>query len=597
MSHRRLQLASVLALGSLIAAGLGMTATAAPPPGATAQLGYLAPYFTEGDLTGDEAVDTDDLSLVIGSLGLTEEEAGWSDVAAADFDGNGVIEMADLAELSSRMIYDDGPFDLIEASALDAQRAMAADVITAVELTEDYLERIDAYDDQLNSMIAVNDSALAIAAELDAERDAGGPRSMLHGIPVIVKDNFNTLDMPTTAGCVCLSTNQTEGDAFMVDGLRAEGAIILGKANLDEFAFSFTTVSTMGGEGTTPYHAGRTAGGSSGGSGASIAANLAMLSFGTDTGGSIRVPAVYNQMVGLRPTVGLASRDGIIPLALSQDTGGPMARTVSDVAISLDAVVGFDANDPITANSAGQIPRSYTESLDPEALDGMRIGVDPSLSYDHAGANRLFADALDDLEEQGATLVQMDRSTWAMRDGEDTDVRSFLSGSTNEFRNDFEAYLAEYAHDDVPYSTLREIVDAGDMLPQRIGTYDTRANVTPEQYAAHIAQRDIDIAWSKDVMHDALDEADVDVLVFPAPARAYGTTGTNGRIGPNTGMPSIAVPMGLTIAADDAAETDAGTGLEILARDFDEDVLIAFAYAYEQATMHRTTPSGFGELD
>lgn len=600
MPHNRFRVGVVVAFAATVAAMLHTTATAAPPPGATAGLGYLAPYFTEADLTGDDAVDTDDLSILIDALGTTEGDAGWDAVAPADFDDNGVIELSDLATLSSRMIYDDGPFEIVEATALDAQKAMAADVISAVDLTQEYLDRIGAYEDDLNALITVNENALAIAAELDAERESGGPRSMLHGVPVIVKDNYNTVDMPTTAGCVCLELNQTAADSFMVDGLRADGAIILAKANMDEFAFSgSSSESSMGGVSMNPYHRNRSAAGSSGGSGSSIAANFAMLSFGTDTGGSIRNPAVVNQMVGLRPTVGLASRDGIVPLALSQDTGGPMARTVADVAIALDAVVGFDPEDPITANSGSEIPVSYTASLDPDALQGLRIGVDPALAHTHVGATRLFDEALSDLEDLGAEIVVVTGLTEFDREGypEPVDVRDFTSGSTNEFRNDLEGYLAKFANPAVPYGTLRQIIDSGEFLPSKATAYNTRDAVTPEEYAAHIAQRDIDIAWSKDVMHEALDEHGLDALVYPSAHQAYSSAGNNGRIGPNTGMPSIVVPMGLTIPTDGALESDAGTGLEIMARDFDEDLLLGIAYAYEQATMHRTSPALFGGLD
>ncbi|HEX6231657.1 MAG TPA: amidase family protein, partial [Jiangellaceae bacterium] len=247
---------------------------------------------------------------------------------------------------------------------------------------KEYIDRIEAFDRTpigsrpLNSIITVNPDALRIAAAIDAERGEIGPRSLLAGVPIIVKDNFNTHDMPTTGGCGCWDDNLTGTDATMVEGLRGDGAVILAKASMDEFAFGFVSqFSAFQPAGQTlfvanPYDTSRTAGGSSGGTGAAIAANLGGIGFGTDTGGSIRVPSSYNQLVGIRPTVGLASRDGIIPLALSQDTGGPIARSVLDAAAALDAVTGYDPDDPVTSEQEGKVPASYTEFLDPDALDG-----------------------------------------------------------------------------------------------------------------------------------------------------------------------------------------------------------------------------------
>ncbi|RYG66971.1 hypothetical protein EON77_16925, partial [bacterium] len=361
---------------------------------------------------------------------------GWAAVSAADHDGDDTITVTDVARLAQAMIYDDGKFELVEASVLDMQAAMNAGVLTSVDLTRQYLDRIEAYDNAkvdpaangrpLKSIISTNPEALELAAAADAERAENGMTSVLLGIPVALKDNYDTKDMPTTAGCACWEENQTQDDAEMVEGLRAQGAVVLAKASLDEFAYGFSSQFsafqgvTVNGDTTTqrstlvasPYATSKTAGGSSGGTGASISANLAALGFGSDTGGSIRVPSSYNQLVGVRPTVGLASRDGIVPLALSQDTGGPMARSVSDAAIAMDAVVGVDENDTVTQRQVGKVPNSYTKYLDPKALEGKRIGyfpqMVPSLTATNAGqaaAARRFEQAKADLEAQGATVV------------------------------------------------------------------------------------------------------------------------------------------------------------------------------------------------
>ena len=309
---------------------------------------------------------------------------GWPAVAAADLNGDHALTVADLALMSQEIIYDDGTFKLVEADALQMQAAMNAGVVTSVQLTKAYLARIAAYDrtvqpgatQPLNSIITTSSVALAAAAESDAARAANhGPRSLLDGIPIVLKDNYDTKDMPTTAGCSCWAQNQTTDDSFMAKGLRAAHAIVLAKASMDEFAINTSSTFSFGSPAGSslnvysPYRptgTSSTSGGSSGGTGASVAANLAALGFGTDTGGSIRVPSSFNQLVGLRPTVGLTSRSGIVPLALSQDGGGPLARSVTDLAIALDAVVGTDPDDPATAAATRTCrrptPRSSTRT-------------------------------------------------------------------------------------------------------------------------------------------------------------------------------------------------------------------------------------------
>ena len=564
----------------------------------------LAPYYTEADLTGDLQVTREDVDLALRWLGETSSSPHWKKVAKADADRDGVLTVTDVADLAQRMVYDDGPFTLLEASALDMQAAMNAGVTTSVEITKEYIDRIEAFDRTLigsrplNSIITVNPDALAIAAAMDAERVESGPRSLLAGVPIIVKDNFNTYDMPTTGGCGCWDDNLTATDATMVDGLRTDGAVILAKASLDEFAFGFVSqFSSFQPAGQTlfvasPYDTPRTAGGSSGGTGAAIAANLGGIGFGTDTGGSIRVPSSYNQLVGIRPTVGLASRDGVIPLALSQDTGGPMARSVLDAAAALDAVTGYDPADPVTAAQEGRVPASYTEFLDPDALDGARIGYVPSMVGSNRTTTRLFADAVAELESLGATIVPITPPAGFSA------VLNEPSGSTNEFKHDLDEYVANHLSQAVEYRDLQQIADSGRIVPSRRNTYLVRNSITPEQYeawAGPAGSHALALAAGKELVTGMLDDNDLDALIYPS-TNPFSTQGTNLRLSPNTGMPSVTLPMGQAVEAD-ATITGAGVNLEFFSRDFDEGTLLGLAYAYEQSTHWRNTPPLFGELD
>lgn len=587
---------------AVIGAGGATSSLAAEEPSpASNAVGFLAPYYTEGDLTGDQQIDRADLDLLLDAVGTTSDVPGWGSVSAADYDGDETITLSDVTRLSQRILYDDGPFDLIEASALDMQKAMNAGVTSSVKLTQAYLDRIQAYDKTpfpaysnhyLNSIISTSSQALAIAAERDAARAESGPKSMLDGIPIALKDNYDTSDMPTTAACGCWEGNQTSDDATMVEGLRDAGAVIMAKASMDEFAINLSSQISVGGATTpvySPYNLDRNSGGSSGGTGASISANFAGIGFGTDTGGSIRVPSSYNQLVGVRPTVGLASRSGIVPLALTQDTGGPMARSVTDAAIALDAVAGADPADPITAESDGNIPDSYTQYLDPHALDGKRLGYVTSTLGTNATVLRLFDQAKADLVAQGAEVVEITIPDLAT-------VGGYSSGSTNEFRHDLQVYIDEHLDADVPYRSLADIAASEKIVSGRAATYTTRAAVTEETYQAWLTQHTAEIANGESILTSALDGNDLDALIYPT-ASTYSTIGTNLRLSPNSGMPAVTMPMGQAKAEDGpSAIVGAGVNLEFLGRNFTEGSLLGIAYDFEQATHHRTTPSLFPAL-
>ncbi|GAA1953493.1 amidase family protein [Microbacterium aquimaris] len=595
-------------VGTAAATAISVPATAATEIDAP----LLMPYYTDLDLTGDAQVTTADLDVATAALGTVSTDAGWADVSVIDLDEDGEITVVDIAGLSQRMVYDDGPFDLIEADVIEMQAAMNAGVTTSVEITTAYLDRIAAYDTvaqgeeerALNSIISTSDVALDAAAAADAERAAEGMTSMLLGVPIALKDNYNTYDMPTTAGCGCWDDNQTDSDATMVEGLRDAGAVILAKASLDEFAYGFTSQFSAfqeAGETTyiaSPYFTNETAGGSSGGTGAAIAANLAGIGFGTDTGGSIRVPSSYNALVGIRPTVGLTSRDGIVPLALSQDTGGPMARSVLDAAVALDATIGIDEGDPITANQAGLTPESYTEALDPEALDGARIGyipvmVDPSSAGSSGDATtiRLFGETVDTMEAEGATVIELEQPEWFL------DLVNEGSGSTNEFRHDLEEYVDAYLAPEVAARTIPEIIESGRFVTSRERTYERRAEVTEEDYDAWAGPEGSHtaiLAQGKIDMHALLEEYDLDAIIYPS-GQPYGTQWRNLRLSPNTGMPTVTLPMGQSIEGEELP--GANVNIEILGRDYDEATILGLAYSFEQATEYRTTPALYPALD
>ena len=608
---RRTRTTAVAATGilSMLAVGVAVSAPAEAAPAAAPATGVLlAPYYTAYDVTGDEQVTTADLDFLAQNLGATSASASWATVSAADTDADGTITIADISAVSGRIIYDDGPFTLVEATTIDMQAAMNAGVTTSVKLTQAYLDRIAAYDRvtvtggsrPLNSIISTNSTALATAAAADATRASSGMTSMLLGIPIALKDNYDTKDMPTTGGCGCWDNNQTSDDAFMVKGLREAGAIILAKASLDEFAYGFASEFSSFQDPSksllvaSPYNTARTAGGSSGGTGASIAANLAALGFGTDTGGSIRVPSSYNQLVGIRPTVGLTSRDGIIPLALSQDTGGPIARTVTDAAIALDAVVGVDPADSVTAEQTGLVPESYTSYLDPTALKGTRIGFVQSMVGTNTTVVRLWNAAKAALVAQGAEVVQITApNTTAL-----TTIMAEGSGSTNEFKHDLAIYTTTHLSPDVAARTIPQILATGRNVVSRNSIYTSREAITEDTYqkwAGPTGTHTTFIANASTTVTALMDTMDLDTIVYPS-AGQYGTIGNNLRLSPNTGMPSVTVPMGQSIPTETGQIAGAGVNLEFLGRNYSEGTLLGLTYAFEQATHARTTPGLYGAL-
>ncbi|MEE6295153.1 amidase family protein [Georgenia wangjunii] len=493
--------------------------------------------------------------------------------------------------------------DVVELGVADASALLGAGSTTSVALVEQFLARIAAYDtpygDQpgLSSVITVNENALAEAAALDAERAAGTVRGPLHGVPIVVKDNYDTWDMPTSSGSVALADFQTADDATQVERLRAAGAIVIAKTNLHEFAAGITSISSLGGQTRNPYDQTRNPGGSSGGTGASVAASFATAGLGSDSCGSIRIPAAQNNLVGLRPTWGLSSRDGIAPMSHTQDVGGPIAKTVEDVALFLDATVGYDPKDPITARSAGHVPDSYLDSLDDTALEGRTIGLLVNPEYlgvtpEEAPTSALVRAAMADMEAQGATVVEITMP----QEYVDAIAESGVIG--DEFKRDFNTYISQagatwpagLAELTAPADalTLSDIVASGDVTPSvltSITNFDAAADLPNEVYAEKLAKQE----QARELLSATLAENGLDAVAYPTIRQVArpveeSQPGTNCGSSAQTGFPSISVPAGFT-------EAGLPVGVELMGMPFSEPTLLAMSYDYEQATGHRTAPA------
>ncbi|HKP18859.1 MAG TPA: amidase family protein [Gaiellaceae bacterium] len=452
--------------------------------------------------------------------------------------------------------------------------------LTAVELLDFYLARIAAYDNRgpkLNAFILVNAAARGEAAALDAERADSGPRGPLHGIPVVLKDNIGTADMRTTAGSLALKGFRPAEDSFQAGKLREAGAVIIGKANLFEFALGWETVSSLGGQTLNPYDLSRDPGGSSGGTAVAVTANFAAAGLGTDTCGSIRLPAAHNDLYGLRPTNGLSSRAGVIPFSTTLDAVGPIARNVVDLAIMLDATVGRDPADPSTV----RVGRSYLNAVDPDGLSGRRIGL-VTFSGD-TEMEELIGSAIEEMKAGGAEVVEVNVPSGAE-----------IGPLFGELRFALDDYLA--AEPKAPVRSLREIVDLNVVTPAAGGFLSELAAVTSldtDAYRAALAGRH----RFRDAVVALMDEQRLDAIAYPAsssPAAPIGGAQSPFDCGSAAygGLPAMVVPAGFT-------SDGLPVGLELMGRPFAEQTLIAVAAGYEAHTNHRrlppTTPSLAGD--
>ena len=489
-----------------------------------------------------------------------------------------------------------------EASIEGLQEMILAGDVSCLQVVEAHLARVEAFDvpRALGSISHINPGALERAAELDAALARGAPLGPLHCAPLLVKDNFDTHDLPTTAGSVALAGHRPVADAFALARLRDAGAIVLAKTNMGEWAFSpRQTVSSSHGRTANAYAADRTPSGSSGGTASGVAASFAVAGLGTDTGNSVRGPSAHLALVGLRPTLGLVSRSGIVPLAFDRDTAGPMARSVRDAALLLNVMAGTDPEDPYTASANLHRADDYAATLDRDALQGRRLAVlwphsDPADSDPEVA--ELFAGALDDLARLGATLLP----EWRVPYMETLLTAELFCG---RFRYDIARYLERHGEGS-PLADVVEVLETGQFSPDAEAglrrALDTSADRHPgetnpncREFAAHEGRQALLAAVSV-----AMDEGAVDALVFPTwrhPPASLETAvedyrGDNSQgLVPAAGLPAVTVPMGMVADGLPA-------GFQFAGRPWDDALLLAMAYAYEQDTAHRRPPRGFPPL-
>ena len=481
-------------------------------------------------------------------------------------------------------------FTPMESSIDDLQAAMQSGATSSVALVDWYTQRITELDQngpKLNSIAQLNAKARADAELLDQERLDQGPRGPLHGIPILVKDNFHVEGLATTGGSALFKDFFATEDATLVQRLRDAGAVILGKTNMHEFAYGITTVGSGFGQTRNAYDPLRNPGGSSGGTGAAIAANFAAVGLGSDTCGSIRIPSAYQALAGLRGTQGSSSRSGIIPLSSTQDIGGPLARSVRDLAIVLDAVTGYDSLDPQTASAYDKLsPGAFSASLKRGALQGQRFGlvselirVDP---YDSDMADR-FDEAVSDMRRLGAQFVDvslpdLDQLIYGVDGGFHVLIR--------DFGHDLNAWLEEQPTSPIP--NLTAIIESQSAHPEvqpLLIASAAMASNTSSTYLEELAKRD----QLRTMILNVMAANHLDALIYPAvrkrPARLGESQPEDNvcQLSANSGLPAMVFPSGFT-------EDGLPTSIELLGRPWDDAKLLGFAFDYEQATHHRRPP-------
>jgi amidase len=486
------------------------------------------------------------------------------------------------------------PFTLEETTVAQIETALRARTLTCRSLVEQYLKRIDAYDKKgpaLNAIVLANPDALKTADDLDRRLAQAGTVGPLHCVPVIVKDNYETIDMPTTAGSLSLKGMMTGKDAFIVKRLRDAGAVMIAKSNMAEFAFSpYETVnSILPGYSRNPYDTSRVTAGSSGGTAAAVAANFGAVGLGTDTGNSIRGPSAHQALVGIRSTMGLTSRGGVVPLSMAADVTGPMTRTVADAVAVLQVIAGEDPGDPVTAASRGHVAADYAAALQPDALRGARVGV-LHQAYDTPTTDHevveVFTSALAELRRFGAEVIDpvAVEGLDAMRRG---------GGGCSQFKYDLNQYLSGLG-DKAPLHSLEEIIRSRRFHPSIQGRLESSqtSNDVPGETAG-CKSRDEFRAKLREAVLKLMDDNRLDALVYPTwsnPPRLIGDLNTphgdnNQLFSPSTGFPAITVPMGYTHGGTLPA------GLQFFGRPWAEATLIRLAYSYEQGTHHRHPPA------
>jgi len=488
-------------------------------------------------------------------------------------------------------------FVLNEITIDELQKKMQSGEYTARSITQLYLSRIDAIDKKgpaINSVIEINPDALTIADNMDKERKAGKVRGPLHGIPVLIKDNINTGDsMMTTAGSLALAGNKATKDAFIIKQLREAGAVLLGKTNLSEWANFRSSRSTSGwssrgGQTKNPCVLDRNPSGSSSGSGAAVAANLCAVAIGTETDGSIIAPSSFCGIVGIKPTVGLLSRSGIIPISKTQDTAGPMTRTVRDAAILLGALTGVDTEDAVTKNSDGKAQKDYTQFLDANGLKGKKIGVEKSFLKGHEGVVGLLKQAIDVLKQQGATVIEIEllKQTKELSDAEFTVLKYEFKDGVNHYLSSANAKVKTLA-EVIAFDKQNEAKAMPWFKQEILEDCQERGGLDSKEYTDALTKS----LGSRKIIDDMMKQYQLNAFCGTSIGLAACIDLANGDYDTGfyfcppaamAGYPHITVPMGKVY--------DLPVGLSFCSTAYDEGGILKVAYAYEQATKKRSAP-------
>ena len=480
--------------------------------------------------------------------------------------------------------------EIFEKGVSYLRKALDEKRISSQELVEYFLNRIEKYDTSgpcINSVVCVDSNALQRASQLDAELSDNGPRSPLHGIPIVVKDNFDTCDMPTTASCATLRNSRPAADAFLVKRLRDAGAIVLAKTNLTEFARNGLTVGSLQGQTINPYDYSRTPGGSSGGTGAALASNFAVAGLGTDTVNSIRSPSSANSLVGLRPTTGLLSRTGIVPCTFTQDTGGPLARSVEDVAYILDICAGYDPNDSKTSEQLTF--RSARYAVDAVPPRKWRIGVLRTNFGSDSDVLTASNNCLRALLDLGAELVDLDIPELAS-----SSVFSNCDVQLYETKGTLDAYFATVPN--CPVKNLVDLVSRGELHKSVFSDMEACSRLENPLSSPEYMQKIIAGLRLREKVFAEMGRHKLDFLCYPhqqilVEPIANGTqNGRNGILASVIGFPALTVPGGFS-APSAKAPLGVPIGFEFLARPYRENDLLSIGYAFEQATHFRKPPA------
>ena len=516
------------------------------------------------------------LGLATPGLTLFDQQTGSKDVNANQLPGN---------------------FELDEITIDELQQKMQTGQTTAVAITGLYLKRIAAIDKAgptLNSVIEINKAALSIAAAMDKERKAGKVRGPLHGIPVLIKDNINTADeMMTTAGALALKGNIAVTDAFIVERLRAAGAVLLGKTNLSEWANFRSSKSTSGwssrgGQTKCPYILDRNPSGSSAGSGAAAAANLCTIAIGTETDGSIVSPSSINGLVGIKPTVGLWSRSGIIPISATQDTAGPMSRTVRDAAILLGSLTGVDSKDAVTAQSEGKYQKDYTKFLDAGSLKGKRIGIEKMHLKGNELVVSLLKQAIELMMKLGATIIEVDllKGISELGDAEFTVLQYEFKDGVNKYLVNANSKMKSL-QDIIAFNKQNESIAMPFFKQETLISCEAKGNLESKEYTDALTKS----LGSRTIIANLLKEQQLDALCGVTNGLAccidlingdYDTGFSFSTPAAMAGFPHITVPMGYV--------HELPVGISFFGEAYSEPALVGIAYAYEQASKKRKKP-------